>query len=185
YQFSVMSDAIIAGWISPFAVAALSYSERLIYLPIGVFAVAFGTVSLTEMSYMAQKKDYPQLISTQFSSMRYLLFMTVPLAAFLCVFHIPIIRLTYYRGLFDDRALMETAQAFPAALFVLLPATLVSLGVYLFTGRLEAAGLLPYLLGGAAGGILCGLIYDKLPQRLLRILFGALLIFGGIRAVMG
>ena len=111
YQFSVMSDAIIAGWISPFAVAALSYSERLIYLPIGVFAVAFGTVSLTEMSYMAQKKDYPQLVSTQFSSMRYLLFMTVPLAAFLCVFHIPIIRLTYYRGLFDDRALVETAQA--------------------------------------------------------------------------
>ncbi len=111
YQFSVLSDAIIAGWISPFAVAALSYSERLIYLPIGVFAVAFGTVSLTEMSYMAQKKDYPQLIATQFSSMRYLLFLTVPLAAFLCVFHIPIIRLTFYRGLFDDRALAETAQA--------------------------------------------------------------------------
>lgn len=87
--------------------------------------------------------------------------------------------------LFTSWVGMETAQAFPAALFVLLPATLVSLGVYLFTGRLEAAGLLPYLLGGAAGGVLCGLIYDKLPQRLLRILFGALLIFGGIRAVMG
>lgn len=80
---------------------------------------------------------------------------------------------------------MDTAQAFPSALFVMLPATLVSLVVYLFTGRFEYGALLPYLLGGVVGGILSGALYDKLPQRALRMLFGALLVFAGAKAVFG
>lgn len=111
YQLSVMADSLIAAWISPYAVSALTYSERLIYLPIGVFAMAFGTVSLTEMSVMAQKKDYRSLVRTQFASMRYLLFLTVPLMSFMAVFHRDLIRLFYFRGAFDYRALDATADA--------------------------------------------------------------------------
>ncbi|MBO4632980.1 MAG: murein biosynthesis integral membrane protein MurJ [Lentisphaeria bacterium] len=111
YQFSVIADSIIAAWISPYAVSALSYSERLIYLPIGVFAVAFGTVSLTEMSGMAQRRDYKNLIETQFASMRYLLFLTIPLMSFMFLFHKELIRMFYYRGAFTYGALEATAQA--------------------------------------------------------------------------
>lgn len=111
YQLSVLTDAVIAAWISSYAVAALSYSERLVYLPIGVFAVAMGAVSLAEMTSMAQKRDYQALIATQFASLRYLLFLTVPLALFMALFHVQILRLVYCRGAFDDRALHETASA--------------------------------------------------------------------------
>ncbi len=111
YQGSVLADGLIAAWISPYAAASLSYSERLIYLPVGVFAVAFGTVSLAEMSSLAQKHDYETLVSTQFASLRFLLFLTVPLTAFMCLFHEEILRLVYFRGAFDERALRETSQA--------------------------------------------------------------------------
>ena len=111
YQVSVMTDGIIAIMISPYAASAMTYSERLIYLPIGVFAVAFGTVSLPEMSGMAQRRDYAALIETQFASMRYLLFLTVPLMSFMFLFHKELIRLFFYRGAFDYRALNETAYA--------------------------------------------------------------------------
>ena len=111
YQLTVMADGVIAAWISPYAVSALTYSERLIYLPIGVFAMAFGTVSLTEMSVMAQKKDYSALVRTQFAAMRYLLFLTIPLMSFMALFHRDLIRLFYFRGAFDYRSLQATAHA--------------------------------------------------------------------------
>jgi len=111
YQLSVLADKSIAASISPYAVSALSYSDRLIYLPIGVFAVAFGTVSLPEMSSMAQRKDYRSLIEMQFASMRYLLFLTIPLMSFMAIFHRDLIRLFYFRGAFDYASVNETAQA--------------------------------------------------------------------------
>lgn len=112
YQVSVIADRGIACWIGPYAVPALAYSDRLVYLPIGVFAVAFGTVSLAEMSGMAVRRDYEDMMRTMFSSMRLLLFLTVPLAAFMCLFHTELIRMVYYRYAFGDTALAETAWAF-------------------------------------------------------------------------
>ena len=73
--------------------------------------MAFGTVSLPEMSSMAQRKDYRSLIETQFASMRYLLFLTIPLMSFMAVFHRDLIRLFYFRGAFDYTSLNETAHA--------------------------------------------------------------------------
>lgn len=112
YQLGMVFDKGIACWISAYAVPALNYSDRLIYLPIGVFAVSFGTVSLTEMSRSAAVKDYVSMISTMFTSMRYLLFLTVPMAAFMCVFSIPIIRVFYFGGKFGDFEVEQTALAF-------------------------------------------------------------------------
>ena len=111
YQLSVIFDGILANWISPYAVSALTYSERLIYLPIGVFAVAFGTVSLPEMSRMAQRKDYASLVETQFASLRYLLFLTLPLMSFFALFHRDLVQLFFLRGAFDETALNETSWA--------------------------------------------------------------------------
>ena len=111
YQLSVFADETIALWISPYAVSALGYSNRLINLPIGVFAVAFGTVSLPEMARMAQHRDYRALIETQFSSMRYLLFLTVPLMSFFALFHEDLIKLFFFRGAFDETAVRESAWA--------------------------------------------------------------------------
>lgn len=42
---------------------------------------------------------------------------------------------------------------------------------------------LPYLLGGAAGGLCAGLTGDKIPTLWLHRLFGAFLLWGGIRNI--
>ena len=111
YQVSVLVDGALANCISPYAVSALTVSDRLVYLPIGVFAVAFGTVSLPEMARMAQHQDYRSLIETQFSSLRYLLFLTVPLMSFFALFHEDLIRLFFFRGAFDETAVRESGWA--------------------------------------------------------------------------
>ena len=111
YQISVLTDGVLAMLISPYAAAALSYSERLVYLPIGVFAVSFGTVSLSEMSHIAEKKDFEEMIRVQFDSLRCLLFVTIPLTFYLFFCAEDVIRAVYYRGAFGEKDLAETLQA--------------------------------------------------------------------------
>lgn len=64
------------------------------------------------------------------------------------------------------------------------PLSLVSAGVYLTKGGLDLGGALPYLAGGALGGILSGLCFRRVSLTFLRRAFGALILYGGIRAVL-
>ncbi len=111
-QVSMLCDRVIASWISDYAPAALYNSDRLIYLPVGIFAVAFGTVSLTEMSHMTAEGRYRDMMGTLMLSLRDLLFITVPLVAFMMLFSTPLIRMFFYRGAFDQTALEATEIAF-------------------------------------------------------------------------
>ena len=79
---------------------------------------------------------------------------------------------------------MPARSAFATSVAVILPLSLVSAGVYWFRGGLELADAWPYLLGGAAGGLLSGRIFQKVPLVWLRRAFGALILYGGIRAVL-
>lgn len=80
---------------------------------------------------------------------------------------------------------LESKKAFATSVFIILPISAVSAALYLWQGRVDFPAALPYLLGGFAGGLACGRLYQKLPALLLRRVFGALLIFGGVRAVLG
>lgn len=110
-QVSVVCDSLIAMAISDHAVAALYYSDRLIYLPIGIFAVAFGTVSLSLMSRLAANKQFKTMLVMMFRSMRQLLFITVPLAFYMIFFGRDLLDILFQRGAFDVSALNESAQA--------------------------------------------------------------------------
>lgn len=110
-QISVICDNLIAMYISNHAKAALYYSDRLIYLPIGVFAVAFGTVSLSLMSRLAVNGQYKTMLILLFDSLRQLLFITVPLAVFLLFFGEDCIRILFMGGKFGEKELEETLRA--------------------------------------------------------------------------
>ena len=44
--------------------------------------------------------------------------------------------------------------------------------------------VLPYLAGGLAGGVAGSLTFQKVPVRLLKALFGAFLVYGGVRYLL-
>ncbi len=110
-QVSVICDRTIAMAIGNHAVAALYYSDRLIYLPIGIFAVAFGTVSLSLMSRLAASGRIKTMLRMMFDSMRQLLFLTIPLAAYMICFGRELLELLFRGGAFDAVALNESAMA--------------------------------------------------------------------------
>ena len=79
---------------------------------------------------------------------------------------------------------MEQKKAFATSVAVILPLSAVSLAVYFWRGGLDLTGTLPYLLGGLAGGLLSGKLFDKVPVTLLRRVLGVLILYGGVRAVL-
>lgn len=79
---------------------------------------------------------------------------------------------------------LEQRRAFATSVAVILPLSAVSLIVFLFRGTMDFFSALPFLLGGLAGGLISGKIFGRVPVLLLRRLFGLLIIYGGIRAVL-
>ncbi|MCX7614719.1 MAG: sulfite exporter TauE/SafE family protein [Clostridiales bacterium] len=75
-------------------------------------------------------------------------------------------------------------EAFATSVFVVLPMCISSVFVYSLNGGINFNYAYPYLIGGFFGGILAGFLFKRVPTSLLRRAFGALLIYGGIRAVL-
>jgi putative peptidoglycan lipid II flippase len=95
----------------PGAVSWLMYAFRILYLPIGIFGVAVGTVATTGLARRVAQGDTEGLRSTLRQSLRILAFLTVPATAGLWALGVPVVRLLYERGRFDAHDTQGTAQA--------------------------------------------------------------------------
>ena len=111
-QLSLQCDRLVAGFIGDYAASSLYYSERLVYLPVGIFAVSFATVANTELSRFAAAGNYDELTAMLEKTIRILLFVSIPFAAFMVCFPQSIISLFFQQGRFDETAMRETAYAF-------------------------------------------------------------------------
>jgi len=107
-QISFVIDRTIACYISDYAVPALYFSDRLIDLPIGVFAVAMGSVVLTDLSRYAAKNDIEGMLSSFLHALQNILFLCIPVALFTLVFSKQLIHVFYFGGKFGEREVAET-----------------------------------------------------------------------------
>ena len=80
-----------------------------------------------------------------------------------------------FRSSCDSRRLYATCVA------VIFPVCALSALILLWQGAFSLRAALPYLAGGAAGGFLGGRLYGKVPTALLRWMFAAFLIYGGVQ----
>lgn len=79
---------------------------------------------------------------------------------------------------------LEQRKAFATSVAVVLPLCVAALISYARKGGVDLALALPYLAGGLVGGVLAGRVFDKIPVLWLRRGFGALLVYGGVKAVL-
>jgi putative peptidoglycan lipid II flippase len=110
-QFSFLTDRLIAAFIGPNAVPALTYSDRIVYLPISIIGLSLGSVLLPTMSRAAARKDFEELFSSLRLALRFILYLCIPAAVFAVIFRVPLLRLLYLRGAFTEHSLQETAWA--------------------------------------------------------------------------
>ena len=74
--------------------------------------------------------------------------------------------------------------AFSSAISIILPLCVVSLVIYGRHDMLPLSDALPYLIGGAAGGVLAGLWFRKIPAKALHLILGGVILAGGVRLIV-
>ena len=75
-------------------------------------------------------------------------------------------------------------QAFACSVAVIAPLCALSFALIQLHAPVPLAPVLPYLAGGAVGGIFSGRALQRLSVTLLRRIFGLFLIYGGLSALL-
>jgi putative peptidoglycan lipid II flippase len=111
-QLNVLVDRMLALWIGDWAPAALFYSERMIYFPLGVIATALGTVLLPTFSTHAAEKNDGAMQETITHALRHLIYIMIPAALGLLALA-PFILETIFEwgGSFGDNSTLLSARA--------------------------------------------------------------------------
>ena len=89
----------------------LDYAFRILYLPIGLFGVALGTIATAGLARRAAEGDLEGLRTTLRQSLSMLAYLTIPSTVGLIVLRLPVVRLLYERGLFTPSDTQATAAA--------------------------------------------------------------------------
>ncbi len=110
-QIGFLIDRAIALKLGDYAVPALNYTERLVYLPVGLVAVALGSVLMANMSRAAANKNYDEMLDDMTLGLRYVWFLCAPMAIFMIAYREPLIRLLFMRGKFTGADVLNTADA--------------------------------------------------------------------------
>ena len=80
---------------------------------------------------------------------------------------------------------LEQKRAFATSVAIILPLSVVSYTLFCLQGGNIWAEALPYLLGGIAGGLLSAKLFENISALWLHRLFGILILYGGVKAVLG
>src|ERR1700722_2248147 len=110
-QFNVMINSIFASTLGNGRIFWLSIAFRLMQLPLGLFGVALGTVTLPMLSRLAVADDMPAFRAELSRAMRLAFLLTVPSAVGLMMLAEPIISVLYQHGRFNAYQTAEAAGA--------------------------------------------------------------------------
>lgn len=79
---------------------------------------------------------------------------------------------------------LEDKEVFANCVAIILPLSLVSAAVYLLRGGSFLMQSVPYLIGGALGGVIAGLLFKKLKAKWLHRALGLFILWGGFRLLL-
>ncbi len=111
YQLNIFISTLLASLLPGGSVSYLYYADRIVQLPLGVFAIAVGTASLPTLSEQATSGDLKEMKKTISFSLRLIFFITIPAMIAMIALRVPIISVLFQRGEFDHQSTILTAQA--------------------------------------------------------------------------
>lgn len=160
-------DVIINKWFATFvsdeAPAALNYANRLMQVPLGIFAQALGTAILPTLSMYAARNAINELRGGVSLGLRAILALNIPASLFVVIMADPLVRAVYMSGKFTPDQVSSTA----------MPLVFYSAGIFAWAGQaIVARGfsamqdtLTPVILGSIAT-----LIFIPLNWVLMRVM---------------
>lgn len=110
-QINIIVMIALIGLLSPSAQAANGYAFQLLMLPHGILAISMGTVMFPRLTRLFAANQIAELRTVALQTLRLVLWLTVPAAVLLAVLHVPIVRLLFQGGKFDEESLRLTGRA--------------------------------------------------------------------------
>lgn len=97
-QINLLLDTVLASFLPTGSVSWLYYSDRITELPLGVFAVAAGTVILPNLSRQHAAKSEQAFSATLDWALRFILLVAVPASVALIIIAEPLLTTLFYDG---------------------------------------------------------------------------------------
>ncbi|MGD1008824.1 MAG: murein biosynthesis integral membrane protein MurJ [Candidatus Aminicenantales bacterium] len=110
-RINVLVNTILVTPLKQGSVSWLNYAYRLMQLPLGLFGVAVGTVTLQSLSRHVVNNDTAAVRSRLMDSLKMALFLTVPTSVLIAFLSRPLTRVIYQRGHFRPEDTLPTALA--------------------------------------------------------------------------
>jgi putative peptidoglycan lipid II flippase len=111
YQLNSFIGTLLASFLVQGSVSWLYFADRLVQLPLGVFAIAIGTALLPSLSTQAANKDFDHFENTFNHSLRLVFFIAFPATVGLIILGKPIFLVLFERGAFDATSTLMTNTA--------------------------------------------------------------------------
>lgn len=121
-QVSSLVDNIFASYLQEGAISALSYSKKIIELPILIFPYILSVVIFPYFSELAIAKDQERLSQLLSQSLAWITLIFLPLSVFFFFFSNELVEIIFKRGAFDEYSTMLTS----------LPLSIYSVGMVFF-----------------------------------------------------
>jgi len=103
-QGNVLVDSVMASYLAPGSLAALSYAAKLVMVPLVVFTGSLATAAFPHFSKQAAGGRIAELKEALAASIRMAGFVFLPLTVALVILARPLIALLFQRGAFDREA---------------------------------------------------------------------------------
>lgn len=110
-RINILINTLLASLLIEGALSYLNFAYRLMHFPLGVFAVALGTVTLPRASEEVARNQSDRLAGTFHEAIGLTMFMVIPSAVYLAGFGEDLVRLIFERGAFTAEATEQTARA--------------------------------------------------------------------------
>ncbi|UCG60598.1 MAG: murein biosynthesis integral membrane protein MurJ [Candidatus Zixiibacteriota bacterium] len=110
-RVNILLNTLLASFLMQGSISFLSYAYRLMHFPLGVFAVALGTVALPTVSELVARRDTEGLKRTFDQAVGLNLFVVVPSAVCLAMLGREIVNLIFAWGAFSEADAANTSLA--------------------------------------------------------------------------
>jgi len=124
-QLYTITNRILASGLQEGSIAALSYSEKVIQLPLGVLAQSLGMVIYPILAKYASSGKNKELNKLLISSLKLVLLSSLPISILLIIYSDSIIIILFGRGAFDQNAIYMTSLALKMFSLMLVAQSLI------------------------------------------------------------
>lgn len=110
-QINVMIDKMIASFLSEGSISALNFAYKIVETPISIFGFALATVLMPFFSEKAYNGEKEKIVETLNKSLSFLFYLIIPIIIIFLSASETIVKIVYFRGAFDEKALFMTKES--------------------------------------------------------------------------